>query len=240
MTFSTSSLPSELNPDLKPSGGQRWWPHLQDAEYNRTSTAGGDTSKGDDSSHTSMGSSGMLSSGSVSCGKPAKRLGVMSRDDIYNYVYATDFVPEGGTYHDIGMIWGSRLISPNGAWSDDTAAWPGHNPPKRVIVFMTDGVMAPDTGIYSMYGLEKYDARVANGDNSKLTDYHNARFLAACAAAKARNIDVWTVSIASSATTQMQQCATTSAQALYTTTGSGLTTAFQTIAQHLAMLRITH
>jgi Flp pilus assembly protein TadG len=238
-TFTTSNLPSELNPDLKPSGSQRWWPHLQDAEYVR-SGSGTDYTNGDDNSNNYyMGYSSQLNSGYVSCGKPAKRLGVMTRNDVYNYVYATDFVPEGGTYHDIGMIWGARLISPNGAWADDTAAWSGHNPPNRVIVFMTDGVMAPDPSIYSMYGLEQYDKRVANGDSSNLTDYHNSRFLAACAAAKARNIDVWTVSIASSATTQMQQCATTSAQALYTTTGAGLTTAFQTIAQHLAMLRIT-
>jgi hypothetical protein len=37
----------------------------------------------------------------------------------------------------------------------------------------------------------------------------------------------------------MQTCATTSNQALYTTSGTGLSAAFTSIAQHLAMLRIT-
>ena len=62
---------------------------------------------------------------------------------------------------------------------------------------------------------------------------------AECAAAKAKNIDVWTVTIGPSATSQMQSCATTTAQALYTTDGSGLSDEFKTIAKHLAMLRIT-
>ncbi|SDA11961.1 TadE/TadG family type IV pilus assembly protein [Sphingomonas sp. NFR15] len=236
-TFTTTNLPSELNPDLKPSGAARWWPHLQDIEYRRTATP--DTRNGDDTDHYSMGSSSLLQSGYVACGKPAKRLGVMARSDVYNYVYATDFVPQGGTYHDVGMIWGSRLISPSGPWADDTTAWPGRPAPNRVIVFMTDGVMAPNSNSYSMYGYEDYDKRVANGDTSNLTNYHNYRFLAACAAAKARNIDVWTVAIASSASTQLQTCATTVNQALYTTTGDGLSAAFTSIAQHLAMLRIS-
>jgi hypothetical protein len=38
----------------------------------------------------------------------------------------------------------------------------------------------------------------------------------------------------------MQSCATTTAQALATTSGTGLSTAFANIAQHLAMLRLTH
>jgi hypothetical protein len=100
-------------------------------------------------------------------------------------------------------------------------------------------VMSPNSNSYSMYGYEDYDKRVANGDTSNLDDYHNARFLAACSAAKARNIDVWTVAIASSASSQLQSCATTTNQALYTTSGTGLSAAFTTIAQHLAMLRIT-
>ena len=111
--------------------------------------------------------------------------------------------------------------------------------PNRVIIFLTDGDMAPSQYIYGQYGVEYYDRRVTNGDFSNITDYHNARFLAECAAAKAKNIDVWTVTIGPSATSQMQSCATTTAQALYTTDGSGLSDEFKTIAKHLAMLRIT-
>jgi Flp pilus assembly protein TadG len=237
-SFSTANLPSELDPDAKPSGSTRWWPHMQDIEYWRTKTL--DYTNGDDNNNRpSLGSSSLQQSGYAPCGKPVKRLGVMARADVYNYLYATDFVPQGGTYHDTGMIWGSRLISPSGAWAADTAAWPSRNPPNRVIVFLTDGVMSPNSNSYSMYGYEDYDKRVANGNTSNLTSYHNYRFLAACAAAKARNVDIWTVAIASSTSTPLQTCATTTNQALFTTSGTGLSAAFTSIAQHLAMLRIT-
>jgi Flp pilus assembly protein TadG len=243
-SFTTSSPPSELNPDLKPSGAQRWWPQMAELEYmrnnNSTTNDATDTSKGDDGTNVVYSDPSRMKAGYIACGKPVKRLATMTRSDVYNYLYAADFVPIGGTYHDTGMIWGGRLISPTGAWADDTAAWSGRNTPNRVIVFMTDGDMAPNAGSYSMYGVEAYDHRVlGSAYQSSLTDYHNYRFLAACANAKARNIDIWTVSIDASASAPMQTCATTSNQALYTTSGTGLSAAFTSIAQHLAMLRIT-
>jgi hypothetical protein len=80
---------------------------------------------------------------------------------------------------------------------------------------------------------------VSNGDFTNLKAYHNARFLAECTAAKQRNISVWTVSIASAATTEMKSCATVATQALATTDGTGLANAFAAIAKQVAMLRIT-
>ena len=242
-SFTTSSLPSELDPDLKPTGDKRWRPQMAELEYmrnnNSTFNDATDTSNGDDGSNINYADPSRMKSGFIACGKPVKRLGPMARSDVSNYLYATDFAPIGGTYHDTGMIWGGRLISPSGPWAGDTAPWDGRNPPNRVIVFMTDGDMAPNAGSYSMYGVEAYDHRVlGSAGQSNLINYHNYRFLAACAAAKARNIDIWTVSIDSSASTQMQTCATTANQALYTTTGAGLSAAFTAIAQHLAMLRI--
>lgn len=247
-SFTTSSLPSELNPDLTPSGTTRWWPHMQDVTYARNNWSNTNTeySNGDSPTYNyNFGVDPQVSNNSVlrdagytTCGKPAKRLGVMTRSDVYNYVYANDFVPMGGTYHDIGMIWGTRLISPTGPWASDTAAWPNRNPPNRVIIFLTDGAMAPAAQLYGMYGIESFDKRVAGTGGGNLTDLHNARFLAECAAAKARNIDVWTVSIAPSANTQLTSCATSSTQALATTDGNGLSTAFASIARRLALLRL--
>ncbi|MFA6124252.1 MAG: TadE/TadG family type IV pilus assembly protein [Sphingomonas sp.] len=254
-SFTVTNLPSELNPDLIPAKGAggssdtRWWPHLQDLEYARNNWNGTatDYSNGDDPSNNPnygvdpkvSNNTTLRNGGYVTCGKPVKRLGVMTRAEVSSYLYATDFVPMGGTYHDTGMIWGTRLISPTGPWANDTAAWPNRNAPNRVIIFLTDGAMAPSTQIYGMYGVEAFDQRVAGTTGSNLTDLHNARFLAECAAAKARNIDVWTVSIAPSANTQLTSCATTSAQALATTDGGGLSTAFANIARRLALLRLT-
>lgn len=282
-SFTTTSLPDELDPDVTPSksiltGDNRWFPHLQDLEYmrsNRFYNSTSYTSNGDDwdyaegygsepyaVDHSGKAADGdeLQKLGAVACGKPVKRLGEMTRSDVYNFVYASDFVPMGGTYHDTGMIWGTRLISPTGPWAADTAAWSGHNPPNRVLVFLTDGDMSPTTSSYGMYGLEGYDKRVTgttfgnndpmsgrNGDGTctntsancyKYTTFHNNRFLAECAAAKARNIDVWTVSIDTGVSAPLQTCATTTAQALATTDGKALGDIFANIAKKLAMLRI--
>lgn len=242
-SFNQGSLPPDLDPDLVPNSNidTQWkpmWPELFYARNNYGSTSSA-TSTGDSSSHPNIGTAPYFQAGYVSCGKPVSRLDVMTRTQVSNYVNATDFRPIGGTYHDTGMIWGTRLLSPSGLFKDDTAAWPGRQAPNRVIVFLTDGDMSPNTGVYGMYGNEYYDRRVSGGDFTNLKSYHNARFLAECSAAKARNIQVWTITIDSSATTEMKSCATTTTQALYTTTGSGLSTAFASVAKQVAMLRVS-
>lgn len=260
-TFTTTSLPNELNPDLKPTGNARWWPQMADFTYGRNgwNDAGNDSSNGDDAyNNPSYGvdpytptvsftynntlytfkNTYLRDAGASSCGKPVKRLGIMSRAEVNSYVYANDFVPMGGTYHDTGMIWGTRLISPDGAWTSDTQARPNRNL-NRVIIFLTDGDMAPTTTAYSMYGVEALDDRVSGTSSTSLTTLHNNRFLAECNAARARNIDVWTVSIDTSANAQLTACASNSTQALFTTTGGGLSTTFATIARRLALLRLT-
>ncbi|HEX7849901.1 MAG TPA: TadE/TadG family type IV pilus assembly protein [Vicinamibacterales bacterium] len=242
--FNTASLPKDIDPDFVPnSDATRWAPQWADVEYGRNNynSTGNATSTGDDNNNDpNYGNASMIKRGYLSCGKPVRRLTTWQRSDVYNYLYATDFKPIGGTYHDTGMIWGLRLISPTGLFQGDTTAWPGRTAPNRVIVLLTDGFMAPTTDTYSMYGVEYFDKRVTGGDYANITNYHNARFLAACSAAKARNIDVWTVSIQPTASSQMQSCASTSTQALATTSGTGLSTAFASIAEHLAMLRLTH
>lgn len=90
-----------------------------------------------------------------------------------------------------------------------------------------------------MYAMEYYDGRVTGGDLGNQKAYHNARLLAECAKAQAMQIDVWTVSIAPSATAEMTQCATTSDQALATTNGDDLAAAFVRIAQQVARLRLS-
>jgi hypothetical protein len=241
-SFSQSALPNDLNPDLAPNNdiNTQWkpmWPELIYARWNLNSTANA-SSTGDSANHTNLGTATYYKAGYISCGKPVARLQTMTRAQISAYVNAADFKPMGGTYHDVGMIWGTRLLSPTGLFAADTAAWSGHEAPRRVIVFLTDGDMAPSTAIYGMYGIEYYDKRVSGGNYGSLKDYHNARFLAACSAAKARNISVWTVALGMGTTSQLQSCATTPAQALSSTSGAGLATQFSTIASQMAKLRI--
>ena len=243
-TFSVTSLPYDLDPDLVPTSDIRtqWkpmWPEVFYARNNYGSTANTATVLELLSNNPNIGTPTYMQLGYVSCGKPVARLSSMSRTQVSAYVNASDFKPIGGTYHDTGMIWATRLLSPTGIFAADTAAWPGRDAPNRVIVFLTDGVMAPSTYVYGMYGNEYYDRRVSGGDFNNLTNYHVQRFLAECSAAKARNINIWTVSIAPSAPAPLVSCASTTNQALATTSGSGLSTAFATIAQQVASLRIS-
>ncbi|SFJ56620.1 von Willebrand factor type A domain-containing protein [Sphingomonas sp. NFR04] len=250
-SFDYANLPYDLNPDFVPSSdATRWRPMWPDVVYyrgnNSSVTYSGNSSNplGDDTTGNYYPVMAVAANGQVSCGKPAKRLRTMTRTDVSNYVNAADFVPMGGTYHDTGMIWGTRLLSPTGIFSNDTGAWPGRNPPKRYIVFMTDGDMQPSMCLYGMYGIENYDKRVANVgyqsscSSSTQLNNHYARFLAACAAAKARNISIFVVGFGQTLTSQLTQCATPG-QAFYAANNASLDAAFQTIAKRVAMLRVS-
>ena len=173
----------------------------------------------------------------------AQRLAVMTREQVSAYVNANDFRPIGGTYHDTGMIWGTRLLSPGGIFASDTAAWPGHQAPNRYIVFMTDGEMAPNGYVYGMYGMERYDGRAIGATGSSYSstndlNYHNARFVAECQAAKNRNITVFVVGFGQTLNNQLTACASPG-QAYYASNNAGLAAAFQKIAQQVAMLRLS-
>jgi hypothetical protein len=233
-SFDANDLPPDLDPDLKPADDStRWRPMWPDATYNRGSATSA-TSVGDSSSYSMVSAS----QGYVSCGMPALRLATMTRDQVNDYVYNNDFRALGGTYHDVGMIWGTRLISPTGIFAADTAARAGHVEPNRYIVFMTDGDMAPNTSIYGLYGMERYDQRVTGGNTSKDTDYHNARFVAECQAAKNRNIKVFVVGFGQTLTSELTACASPG-QAYYASDNASLTAAFKKIANQVAMLRLS-
>ena len=193
---------------------------------------------GDNSDYPAMNGPVYGLAGYAACGKPAQRLKVMTRTEVSNYVNATDFKALGSTYHDTGMIWGLRLISPTGLFAADTAAAPGRKAPNRYIVFMTDGITAPNTLIYGMYGMEYYDRRVTGGSYSNEADYHNARLLAECSAAKARNIEVFVVGFGQTLTSVLTSCASPG-DAYYASDNAGLTNAFRAIAGKVAMLRIS-
>jgi len=254
-SFTTGSLPADLDPQDRTATWGPLWPEVTYGRNNTIyyyrsngrwyaaraySSTAEYTSNGDgDDAAPWFAESSKFENGNVACGKPIRRLAKMEASDIAAYVDAVDFKPIGGTYHDLGMIWGTRLLAPNGMFAADTTAWPGRQQPKRVIVFLTDGDMSPSTTSLSMYGLEWFGRRVSGGDFDNLKAYHNARFLAECDAAKSLNIDVWTVAIGLDSTTELKKCATTEAQALDTTSGDGLSAEFEKIAKQVAMLRVS-
>jgi len=150
----------------------------------------------------------------------------------------------GGTYHDIGMIWGARLANPNGIMSSNVNSG-NLTSVSRHIIFLTDGQMAPDCqGLYSAYGHEYLDNRVmpaygswGNACNAQLTTYHNGRFLAACQRAKDMGYTVWVIGFGQSLTTEMTSCAS-AGRSFYASDTSTLQTTFRTIASQVADLRL--
>lgn len=151
--------------------------------------------------------------------------------------YLTNLVAKGATYHDIGMVWGGRLANPDGIMATNVNE--GDRSPSRHIIFLTDGIMEPSLTAYSAYGMEWYDNRVApvSTGSSTLTDYHNARYLAACSAAKAKGYTVWVIGFGVSLTDQMRACAS-GGRAYASSDTATLKTTFKFIAGEVADLRI--
>jgi Flp pilus assembly protein TadG len=234
-------LPPDLDIDLTPSdNATRWRPMWASVVYNRTGAFQDSVDASVDGNLRARSSPSNTNdrSGFNTCVKQAVRLKEMTKSEISGYVNATDFTAHGGTYHDVGLIWGARFISPTGPFKNDTAAHTNRNPPNRHIIFMTDGDMAPNQNIYGLYGFETLDQRVTGGTFGELTNRHNARFTAICDAARSKNITVWVVAFAQTMTTRLQNCASPG-KAYYASNQTELREAFKKIASQIAELRIT-
>lgn len=175
------------------------------------------------------------------CVQRARKLSKISRSEMDTYVKSLK--AQGGTYHDIGMIWGARYISPRGIFAAENEAAPNGDAISRHIVFMTDGQLAPSPYVYSPYGIEPWDRRVTagaltGGVISDAKDRHEARFQAACRAARQENITVWVVAFGTTLTDSLQNCASPG-RAYEAANNAALSNAFKEIAQKIAALRLT-
>lgn len=170
------------------------------------------------------------------CPSAARLLGTMERSAFA--AYADALVPLGATYHDIGMVWGARLISPQGIWSDNVLEKPDNGGEvARHIIFMTDGEMSPSYSSQSAWGIEYHDLRITDDGVANDAARHNSRFLALCEAVKAKGIRVWVIAFAAGMTTELSTCASTDS-AFTAANASQLEDAFQSIAQQVGELRI--
>ena len=154
--------------------------------------------------------------------------------------YVSSLTADGGTYHDVGMIWGLRLLSPDGIWSGHNKSSPNGLPITRHIIFMTDGIMSPSIRSYAAYGLEYIDQRVGGPDASdgELLRRHNARFLTMCAQARAKGVRVWTIAFGTRLSeTELVSCAD-AGRAFEADDGAQLNDTFRRIATRIADLRL--
>ncbi len=150
--------------------------------------------------------------------------------------YLNTLQPVGNTYHDLGMIWGARMISPDGVFPNPTEY--GGAPVNRHIIFMTDGVMQPSLTVYSSYGLETRQRRVTGTATSTQTARHNQRFLMACNAARGLNITIWTVGFATGNLPTLQSCSGSSDRSFNADNSDELSDKFKEIGRSIGKLRI--
>jgi Flp pilus assembly protein TadG len=171
--------------------------------------------------------------------------------------YVDSLVPTVNTYHDIGLLWGARFLSPTGIFASENALTQpaggnqGGAEIERHLIFMTDGDTQTNSNDYAAYGIPWYDRRnvtAADVGNSPGTlnmdesDEVNARFAALCTAIKNKNITLWVISFGSgsNSTTEnrLSQCATPG-RYFTARSSSALQTTFASIANQISQLRLT-
>ena len=231
----------DLDIDLTPTNdATRWrmmlpaWVHARASNVNTSpQTRPTLTTTTDFASYETRGGDG------DACPAPASRLRAYpAADRGLMQAYVNSLQPRGFTYHDAGMAWGARLISPTGMYAADNATAPNGSPISRHILFMTDGEMNPEPGAYSLQGMEILMNRVGSNNDAELTRRHNARFIHLCNEAKARNITVWVVAFGTALNNEMRACASGD-KAYQANNAAQLRTQFQAIAQQITRLRLS-
>ncbi|MEP4783718.1 MAG: pilus assembly protein TadG, partial [Erythrobacter sp.] len=173
----------------------------------------------------------------AACPSEAQLLTTMTEGEFD--AYADGLQPGGATFHNIGMIWGARLASPEGIFATNVNAAPANGGDvARHIIFMSDGAMFPNERVYSSYGIEGHDKRVTEDGISERSARHTARFTTACAIAKSKGIRVWVIAFDTGLTPDLENCASDDS-AFPASSAAQLNEAFQEIAKDVGELRIT-
>ncbi|MCP9222844.1 pilus assembly protein TadG-related protein [Erythrobacter sp. LQ02-29] len=142
----------------------------------------------------------------------------------------------GNTYHDAGMLWGLRLISPTGFFAADNPTTRNGVVVNKHIVFMTDGVQEVNANGYTEDSRDSQMNRVRG--SGSLDTIHRARFLATCNLAKSMGITVWVIVLDTKPNPEVEQCATSGATYFYSD-GNDLEQVFSDIGAGIGRLRLT-
>lgn len=169
------------------------------------------------------------------CPPKARKLAVMTASEVATYV--DGLTPDGYTYHDIGMIWGGRMLSSTGIFAAENGDVNGR-PTMRHMIFLTDGATQPAVNTYGAYGLEGLSQRRWSS-SSKFTQTQvvENRFAFACDEVKNKNITVWVIGFGTTVTTLLKNCSGPG-RWFQANDAAQLSTAFATIASAIGDLRI--
>ena len=172
----------------------------------------------------------------VTCPTASRKLAEMDGAQVNTYL--NSIVPGGTTYHDIGMIWGGRLLSPTGLFAGENADVDSKTT-SRNLIFLTDGHTEPYDIAYGAYGVEPLDQRRWKSNSPvSLSETIEKRFGVACAEVKKRNINVWVIGFGTTLNPVMTECAGPG-HFFEAQNAAQLQSVFSNIAAHLGDLRIS-
>jgi len=236
----------DLDIDMVPTSDTdtQWGPILPNAVWGRYT---GTSTK----SYTPVTTTSNLNHniGTTYCPTESRRLAryttTSQRNDFVSYVEGLRAI--GNTYHDVGLLWGARLMSPTGIFADDNDFTPQGGEIERHLIFMTDGDTQTSNTNYTAYGVPWWDRRTtsdSSAPSSTTLDANvNARFEGLCTAIKNKNITLWVVNYGNGTTTttgaRLRDCA--SPNRYYEAASvTDLLTTFQEIAAQISQLRLTN
>lgn len=233
----------DMQIDLVPSNdAERWKPHLPDIVW--------DSTNGQWQGQVS----GWQTNGWSVCPTGASKLTKYTSDVSAGLsasfaTYVDNMAVIGGTQHDIGMVWGARLLSPDGIFASENndAQAPGGFQIGRHIVFMTDGNMDARNQNYGPWGIPRLDGRQVptnqldtDDGSADMNNKHYRRMEMICNAAKAKGYTVWVVAFGlSSMPTSLANCATDSDHAALASNSTALKAKFKAIAETIGGLRLS-
>jgi len=172
----------------------------------------------------------------AACPAPSRKLSEMTADELQDYLETLR--AEGSTYHDIGMIWGGRLISPTGLFAAENAD-AVNSVTSRHLIFLTDGETAPLDLSYSSYGFEPLDQRRWSPDSPlSLAETVEKRFAFACGEVRRKNVTVWVIGFGIMLTDVMKNCAG-EGHYFEAADAAELNASFAAIAESMSDLRVS-
>jgi Flp pilus assembly protein TadG len=238
----------DLDIDTVPnSASTKWGMALPGLTYTRNSTSTNNTTNWSRDSTTTT--TNYSQGANYTCPVTAKKLQEWpTATDFDNYVDLLQ--PGGNTYHDIGLTWGARLMSPTGLFKTENAYTPGGGDIERHLIFMTDGDACTDLENYTAHGVDWFKpVTLPSGttpsegctSTGNLTEQINLRTEGLCTAIKNMKITLWVIAFGNLATTtetRLSTCATTG-RYFKATSAAELQSTFKKIADQISQLRLT-
>ncbi len=235
----------DLNLDLVPTAGNpdtQWRPMYPDIIWERSLNWYGNGSFTSDPVTTTDAwfFKPTNNSALTTCPAPARKLEEIAIEDVGVLdSYLASISASGSTYHDIGMIWGGRLISKTGLFASENVDIDG-KATSRHLIFLTDGETMPHDIAYGAYGVEPLDKRRWEpGDPDDLVTTVENRFRFACEEVRRHNVTVWVISFGLSTTQLMTDCAGDPQHVFEASNSEQLNQSFFKIAKAMGELRVT-